>query len=51
MVSVKQIGVKLDNVALTTEEKEELMDLLIDNKDLFCDGHVTARRMFVIASV
>ena len=32
---LEQIGVKLDNVALTTEEKEELMDLLIDNKDLF----------------
>ena len=30
---LEQIGVKLDNVALTTEEKEELMDLLIDNKD------------------
>ena len=32
---LEQIGVKLDNVALTTEEKEELMHLLIDNKDLF----------------
>ena len=32
---LEQIGVKLNNVALTTEEKEELMDLLIDNKDLF----------------
>ena len=32
---LEQIGVKLDNVALTTEEKEELMDLLIDSKDLF----------------
>ena len=32
---LEQIGVKLDNDALTTEEKEELMDLLIDNKDLF----------------
>ena len=31
---LEQIGVKSDNVALTTEEKE-LMDLLIDNKDLF----------------
>ena len=32
---LEQSGVKLDNVALTTEEKEELMDLLIDKKDLF----------------
>ena len=32
---LEQIGFKLDNVALTTDEKEELMDLLIDNKDLF----------------
>ena len=32
---LEQIGVKLDNVALTVEEKEELMDLLIDKKDLF----------------
>ena len=32
---LEQIGVKLDNVALTAEEKEELMDFLIDNKDLF----------------
>ena len=31
----EQIGVKLDNVALTMKEKEELMDMLIDNKDLF----------------
>ena len=46
---LEQIGVKLDNVASTTDEEEELMDLLIDNKDLFAT--VTARRMFVIASV
>ena len=32
---LEQIGIKLDNDALTTEEKEELMDELIDNKDLF----------------
>ena len=32
---LEQIEVKLDNVALTTEEKEEWIDLLIDNKDLF----------------
>ena len=31
----EQIGIKLDNDTLTTEEKEELMDVLIDNKDLF----------------
>ena len=46
---LEQIGVKLDNDALTTEEKEELMDLMINNKDLFATD--TARRMFVIASV
>ena len=48
---LEQIGGKLDNAALTRTEIEELMDVLIDNKDLFCDGHVTARGMFVIASV
>ena len=32
---LEQIGVKLDNDALMTEEKEDLMDLLIDNQDLF----------------
>ena len=32
---LEQIGVKLDNAALTRTEREELMDVLIDNKDLF----------------
>ena len=32
---LEQIDAKLDNVALTTKEKDELMALLIDNKDLF----------------
>ena len=32
---LEQIGIKLDNDILTTEETEELMDVLIDNKDLF----------------
>ena len=32
---LEQIGIKLDNDTLTTEEKEELMNVLIDNKDLF----------------
>ena len=32
---LEQIGIKLDNDTLTTEEKEELMDALIYNKDLF----------------
>ena len=32
---VEQIDIKIDNDTLTTEEKEELMDVLIDNKDLF----------------
>ena len=32
---LEQIGVRLDNEALTMEEKEELKDLLINNKDLF----------------
>ena len=32
---LEQIGIKLDNDTLTIEEKEELMDVLIDNKDLF----------------
>ena len=32
---LEQIGVKLENAALKRTEREELMDLLIDNKDLF----------------
>ena len=32
---MEQIGIILDNDTLTTEEKEELMDVQIDNKDLF----------------
>ena len=32
---LEQIGITLDNVTLKAEDKEELMDLLIDNKDLF----------------
>ena len=32
---LEQIGIKLDNDTLTTEEKEKFMDVLIDNKDLF----------------
>ena len=35
MSRLERIGVELDNVVLTTEEKKELIDLLIDNKDLF----------------
>ena len=34
---LEQIGIKLDNNTLTTEEKEELMDVLIDNKDFFAN--------------
>ena len=32
---LEQIGIKLDNDTLTTQAKEELMNVLIDNKDLF----------------
>ena len=32
---LERIGVKLDNAALTRTEREELMNVLIDNKDLF----------------
>ena len=32
---LEEMGIKLDNEALTKEENEELKDLLIDNKDLF----------------
>ena len=32
---LEQTGIKLDNDTLTTEEKKEFMDELIDNKDLF----------------
>ena len=32
---MEQTGSKLDNDTLTTEEKEELMDVLLNNKDLF----------------
>ena len=44
---LEQIGIKLDNDTLTTEEKKELMDVLIDNKDLFA----TDISQLVIASV
>lgn len=32
---IEEIGIRLDNGTLTVEEKEEFIDLLIDNKELF----------------
>ena len=32
---LEEMGIKLDNEALTKEENEEFKDLLIDNKNLF----------------
>ena len=32
---LEEMGIKLDNEALTKEEREELKDLLIDNKAFF----------------
>ena len=32
---LEEMGIKLDNEALTKEENDEFKDLLIDNKDVF----------------
>ena len=32
---LEEMGIKLENEALTKEENDEFKDLLIDNKDLF----------------